>query len=197
MNQEETEELLNKCNKIEGWLSENEFLLLHNLAKVVSKENCIVEIGSWKGKSTVALGLGSLAGNKPLVFAVDHHTGSKEHQTDGHKVWTYPEFIKNMKKHKVEKVVRPLIMPSCNAVNYVNKPVELIFIDGAHDFESVLWDWNTWLPLVMPGGLMCFHDSNSWPGVMKLMKLDDFKSHFDKIELVGSITLAVKKGGKP
>ena len=53
----------------EGLISEAEAKRLYELA-----QNCggtIVEIGSWKGKSTVCLALGSKVRRKGKVFAID------------------------------------------------------------------------------------------------------------------------------
>ena len=38
---------------IQGWLSDTEGILLFKLAKNLNGRGVIVEIGSWKGKSTV------------------------------------------------------------------------------------------------------------------------------------------------
>lgn len=37
-------------------------------------------------------------------------------------------------------------------------PPDLLFIDGSHDLESVTIDWQTYGPMVRPGGLVAFHD---------------------------------------
>ena len=37
-------------------------------------------------------------------------------------------------------------------------PVDLLFVDGDHSYEGVTRDWELWLPLVRPGGLVAFHD---------------------------------------
>ena len=46
--------------KIDGWLTEREARLLYDLAK--SATGPIIEIGSWRGRSTTVLGHGSMAG---------------------------------------------------------------------------------------------------------------------------------------
>ena len=63
---------------IDGWLTDEEAKLLYKLAK-----NCkgvIVEIGSWKGKSTICMAKGSKAGNNVKIYAIDPHVGSSEHK---------------------------------------------------------------------------------------------------------------------
>jgi predicted O-methyltransferase YrrM len=56
----------------DGMISFNEVLLLYCLAKE-AKTGCIVEVGSYRGKSSVFLGKGSLAGFQLPVYAVEPH----------------------------------------------------------------------------------------------------------------------------
>lgn len=42
----------------------------------------IVEIGSWKGKSTIWIANGSKDGRNIKVYAIDPHIGSSEHQKE-------------------------------------------------------------------------------------------------------------------
>ena len=38
-------------------------------------------------------------------------------------------------------------------------PLEFLFIDGDHSYDSVLADWNAWSPFVVPSGVVAFHDA--------------------------------------
>ncbi|MCS6951010.1 MAG: class I SAM-dependent methyltransferase, partial [bacterium] len=80
-------ELLALTEKVEGWLTVEEGELLYQLARACKGKGVIVEIGSFKGKSTIWLAKGSLAGAGVRVFAIDPHTGSEEHRQDGQPVW--------------------------------------------------------------------------------------------------------------
>src|SRR5712692_7618908 len=64
--------------KIEGWLSEREAEFLYRTARGCSTSGVIVEIGSFKGKSTICLAKGSSAGGRVEVHAIDPHTGTLE-----------------------------------------------------------------------------------------------------------------------
>jgi predicted O-methyltransferase YrrM len=74
----ETDEVKKFVDNIDGWLFEREGELLYDLAKNCTGKGVIVEIGSWKGKSTIWLGKGSKRGKKVLIYAIDPHTGSPE-----------------------------------------------------------------------------------------------------------------------
>jgi predicted O-methyltransferase YrrM len=44
------------------------------------------------------------------------------------------------------------------AFTHLPEGVDLLFIDGDHQYASVLTDWLLYSPLVRPGGLVAFHD---------------------------------------
>jgi cephalosporin hydroxylase len=44
------------------------------------------------------------------------------------------------------------------------RPVDVLFIDGDHRYEGVKADFETYSPLVRPGGLVAFHDIVPDPG---------------------------------
>jgi len=147
------DKLKSDLKNVDGFIKDEEMVLLYKLAKEAKKP--IVEVGSWKGKSTICLAEGSQAGNKVKVFAVDPFTGSSEHG----KVWTYPEFENNIKKAKVDKIVVPLIKTSAEAVEDWSKEIDLVWIDGAHEYDQVKFDFENWLPHLAEGGIVAMHDT--------------------------------------
>jgi len=154
---------------IDGFLSAGTGNLLYSLAKQCNGMGVIVEIGTWKGKSTVCLAMGSLDGKKINVYTIDPHTGSSEHQKRMGKIWTYDEFIANMKRLNLDRTVNPIVDTSENASKLFKEKVELIFIDGAHEYEYVEKDFKCWYPKMVDEGIMAFHDSDreSVIGVLK------------------------------
>lgn len=144
--------------EISGFLTDREGWLLYQLAKM-TREGCIVEIGSWQGKSTVWLGLGTLEAFRRKVYAIDPHTGSEEHQIPGQKIWTLEKFKENVQRAGLSDIVSPIVSLSHEARRSFDQPVGLLFIDGAHDHESVKRDYELWAPLVMDGGYIVFHDT--------------------------------------
>ncbi|MDO8793741.1 MAG: class I SAM-dependent methyltransferase [Vicinamibacterales bacterium] len=63
---------------IDGWLTDREGELLFRLADQCPPGAVIVEIGSWKGKSTVWLASGVRDPGLTMVFAIDPHEQSLE-----------------------------------------------------------------------------------------------------------------------
>ena len=155
--------------KIEGMISTKEFDILKDLSEKCTGKGVIVEVGAWKGKSTIAL-----ASGKNMVYSIDDHNGIvdtinvfvKEMWTDkiGFAVIspkpykTKNEFMKNIKKYGVEHKIIPIFKDSLNAFP-IKKPIELAFIDGGHDSEHVLSDFKNIMNELIIGGIVAFHDT--------------------------------------
>lgn len=180
------------ARSLDGWLHGSEGELLYETAKNCSGRGVIVEIGSWKGKSTSWIGRGSKQGKHTRVFAVDPHTGSNEHQS-GSKVWTFEEFKQNIKTTGVEDIVIPLVKTSEEAAKEFTELVEFVFIDGAHEYEFVKQDFDLWFPKVIDHGIMAFHDTIRWAGPKTVVEENVARSnHFKNLKFVHSITIAQK-----
>jgi predicted O-methyltransferase YrrM len=182
-----------QVDTVEGWLSPVEAKLLYERAKQCTGRGVVVEIGSWKGKSTICLARGSIEGNRVKIHAIDPHTGSTEHHETLGKVWTFDEFMANIKRAGVDHMITPHVDFSDNVAKTFDEPVEFIFIDGLHEYEGVKTDFDSWQSKVVDGGHIAFHDSTCWDGVKQVVEEDVFKSrHFRHIKLAGSITCAQK-----
>jgi len=178
---------------VEGWLNVTEGKVLYRLAKKCKGRGVIVEIGSWKGKSTILLGHGSQAGPRAKIHAVDPHTGSPQHREAMGEVWTFNEFQRNIKAAGMDSLVVPHVEFSEAAARTFTEPIELIFIDGLHEYEDVKTDFEAWFPKVIEGGTMAFHDSTCWDGVRKVVADNLFKSrHFRRIRFASSLTYGEK-----
>lgn len=189
----EMEEARPLAARVGGWLMDCEGELLFKLARECEGRGAIVEIGSWKGKSTIWLGKGSLAGQKAPVWAIDPHTGSDEHREAFGSVWTFDEFKKNIAESGLSDVVIPLVKTSEAAARNFEERVELVFIDGAHDYESARRDFDLWAPKVVDGGVVALHDTTCGEGPRRVVVegLCDSR-RFKDVHLVGSIAYARK-----
>lgn len=144
---------------ISGWLTEAEASFLFETAKTVCSPDVIVEIGSWKGKSTICLA-GSLKEDGGVkVYAIDPHVGSSEHEKLFGKVDTYEDFLTNIKKAGVKQQVVPIRKASVDAAKKFHHTVGFLFVDGAHEFNMVEKDIAAWFSKVNNGGTIAFHDS--------------------------------------
>jgi len=158
-----TEEIIkikNLTKNVEGFLTDREGVLLYKLASKCSGKGVIVEIGSWKGKSTIWLAKGSKINKNIKIYAIDPHTGSQEHIQKYGNIWTFDEFKNNLKKAQVDDIVVPLVEYSHKAKELIKEPIELLFIDGAHEYEAVKLDYELYFPLLIEGGFLIFHDTD-------------------------------------
>jgi MMP 1-O-methyltransferase len=176
-------ELRKRLDELPGWLTAEEGETLYRLAKACTGRGVIVEIGSWRGKSTTCLGLGSKAGNGVPVFAVDPHS---EH--------TFGDFSRNMEEAGLTDLVTPVPGRSQELAEGFDEPIELLFIDGAHQYELVNQDFDRWVPKVVEGGVVAMHDTTWFPGPKRvaderIFKSDRFK---DARYVFSSTTVATK-----
>ncbi|NTV31259.1 class I SAM-dependent methyltransferase [candidate division WWE3 bacterium] len=188
------EELQKVIDTVDGWLTIREAETLYNLAHKATGKGSIVEIGSWKGKSTICLGLGSKAGHKVKIVAIDPHTGSPEHKREMGDFSTFDEFKKNIQDAQISELVEPIVKPSYEAAREYNQPVEVIFIDGAHEYEAVRNDLNDWFPKIVNGGFIALHDTTSdWEGPWRVVKETGLSSqHIRNIHFIDTITVFEK-----
>lgn len=171
--------------------------LLYKLAKACAGKGVIVEIGSWKGYSTIWLAKGSQAGECTKVYAIDPHTGSEVHRRECGVVNTYPEFIANITKLDVGNIIVPMVMTSEQAEKQWSElPIELLWIDGDHDdieADFIRWYWHLNI-----GGIIALHDTVAWTNMLpyRVAIREIYKSgNFADIKRVMSITYARKVDG--
>jgi predicted O-methyltransferase YrrM len=149
------------------------------------KPQIIIEVGTWKGAS--AIHMGSIIKSLQLdtaILCVDTWLGSPEHWLDKRKdnvewgfhnlklVHGYPSlyttFLNNVKSQNLQDVIVPLPMSSDNAAEILKRlglSSELIYIDAAHEYESVYRDLNLYWNLLSGNGVMFGDDYIAWPGV--------------------------------
>lgn len=191
---EEIKEIKKISESIEGWLNETEGVFLYQLAEQCRGKGVIVEIGSFKGKSTIWLGSGAKKGKKVKVYAIDPHTGSQETISTFGKISTLREFQKNLHRVHIEDIVVPIVATSAEAAVKFTHPVELIFIDGSHEYDDVKLDFKLWFPKVAYGGYMVFHDTlGGYSGPKKVVEEFLFQgNNFRNLKILESITAGQK-----
>lgn len=168
---------------VPGWLTDEEGEALYDLARACTGQGVIVEIGSWKGKSTICLGLGSLAGASVPVYALDPHAD-----------YRFGDFKTNVERAGITDLVRPIASLSQSAADHFDQPIELLFVDGSHEYELVLEDFEKWVPKVVEGGWVAFHDTTWTAGPRKVVGEAIYRSkRFKDVRfVVGSTTVARK-----
>ena len=143
---------------VEGFTSLAECRLLYDLARRVER-GCIVEVGAYRGRSTVALGRGSLDGHRVPVFTLEPHApftgvlGARFGPADA------GAFHRAMAATGCYHVVRLLALTSAEVAPGWRHPVELLWIDGDHRYAAVRRDFELWRPHLQPGAVVVLDDA--------------------------------------
>jgi len=134
---------------IPGWLTEEEGHALYELAR----GKVVLEIGSYCGRSTVCI-----AQAAERVHAVDPFDGRGTPDPTS----TLEIFKLTLSDFDVSGKVTTHIGTSAEAI--LPEGFDMAFIDGAHDFRSVMTDVAIARKVLKPGGLLVFHDYRTFPG---------------------------------
>ena len=147
-------------NNIDGFLSENEALGLFNLSKSLPKSSNILEIGSWKGKSTLCLAKGL---KKGFVYAIDPFNADGDVESKAIYSTTTGEFdLESQFRKNLEKNGQFGKIKICKGYssefNDLAVQFSLIFIDGDHSIEGCEFDFLNFNKKLLSSGYMVFHD---------------------------------------
>ena len=151
---------LAKAFAIEGYMTEPELEWLFNKA---GEMESVIELGSWKGRSTAAL----LAGCKGQVTSVDNWKGHDPSTTgflerEASKEDILSIFMANVGDYPNLNVCLGDTDGSAEEAT----PADMVFIDAEHTYEACKRDIQNWLPKAKK--LISGHDyCNEFPGVMR------------------------------
>ena len=167
-------------DQVEGPLLDDDGPILQSLAK----GKVVLEIGSWKGKSTVCL-----AEVASHVYACDPHT-SYNAQLLGNELVSLDSFKENTKGYDnitlllgtSEEMVPPLR----------NEFFDFVFIDGCHSYPSVKLDIELSFPKLKKGGVMAFHDWG-WNGTKDGGVIRAVEERFLNIDLPGGAIACITR----
>ncbi len=151
-------------------------------AVLADKPEIIVDLGVWKGQSTITLANAQKDVNpKGYVVAVDTFLGSPEHwsidRADIHAALKfqngrpsfYDVFLSNVVLNGMQDRILPIPQTSENAAIIMKKNgivPNLVHIDAAHEYEPALRDMEIYWDLLAPGGLL-MGDDFPWVGVAR------------------------------
>ncbi len=162
------EALLASVDEVDGWMTDGQGRALIDAAAACPPGGRIVEIGSFRGRSTIVLA--SSADPTVEVIAIDPHAGNdrgpeeiegfQDEADEDHAV-----FVANLERAGVRERVRHIRACSDDALGEVDGPIDVLYIDGAHRYRPALADIQAWGERVVDGGTMLIHDSFSSIGV--------------------------------
>jgi len=140
----------------------------------VPAKGVIVEIGSYKGRSTVMLAkVAAHYGFGPVV-AIDPHNSPilLDHQAN-QEASSYDDFLHSLEAAGVSNLVEPHAAYSKEVASSWNRAIRFLWIDGDHSHEGAKSDLDGFFPHLVPHGVVAFHDAlNAFPGPIRVFVED-------------------------
>ncbi|TQK29527.1 class I SAM-dependent methyltransferase [Arthrobacter sp. SLBN-53] len=165
----ETARLFAFAEQVTGFLPADEGRALYDAAVRYLAGGVGVEIGTYCGKSTVLLGAAAVQTGS-IIYTVDHHHGSEEHQPG----WEYhdtslvdpvtgrfdtlPTARHTLDLAGLDEHVVAIVGKSPVVAKVWATPVQFLFIDGGHTEEAAQRDYDGWAKWVASGGALVIHD---------------------------------------
>ena len=146
--------MLERVADISGGLNDDHCKELYRTAKLLRK-GTIVELGSYHGRATVALAMGSLHGHRLPVYAVDPSERFEGIMGGQFGPWDRAPFMKNIERAGVAHMVRPVSLPATHLADTWGQEVMLLVLDTDYRYDALRRDYLAWRDQ-MPLGSMLF-----------------------------------------
>ena len=195
-----------EIDNLKGFMPKHEGIALTKWSEKFSSIGPIMEIGSYCGKSAIYLSKGAIL-NDQLVYTIDHHFGSEEHQIKeeyfdseifdykNHRVNTLPLLIKNINKIQVKNIV-PIVSNSVEIASKWDAKLGMVFIDGGHSFKAANNDYVSWSTKIKKDGALVIHDIFENPDEGGQAPFEIFqkalKNNFEVYERVDTLACLIK-----
>jgi predicted O-methyltransferase YrrM len=153
------EDAWERADGIAGWLTRDQARLLYDEAGALGPGATILEIGSHQGRSTVVLGAAAAALDGQVI-AVDPFVEGRLFGGTPTRV----EFERHVQEAGLQEVVRLVPEYSTRLRPDWTEPIDLLYIDGKHDYWTVSDDLQ-WVEHLADDGSVLVHDAFSSIGV--------------------------------
>jgi len=187
------QELAEEASSIEGYLSDNEMRFLALLASHPRARGVVLEIGSFKGRSTFILAAAAKLSGDEKIAAVDPLIAPSETDPDlGSDESSEEDFRRNLDEHGVTGNVEFFKAFSHELAETWDRPIRLLWIDGDHTYRGTKADLDGFLPHLSDGAIVAFHDVlHEFEGGIRVFGEDVLLSgNFGACGFVGSIAWA-------
>lgn len=139
-------------------MQDDELTEVYHVAQKI-EDGIILEIGSYRGVSTIALAKGNNGKNK--LVTVDPFIAHGEVDANKTTFWSYIE------RAGVKEHITQIQDFSTNIT--IDDKIALLLIDGDHSYEGVKHDFEKFGPKVKKGGYIVMHDYHL-PGIKKFFE---------------------------
>jgi len=153
------ENLLREVSDVEGYLAPDEMRFLALIAACPRAEGKILEIGSFKGKSTIILAKSAALAGDEKIHAVDPMTAPSETDPDLRgEASSFTDFQKNIETRNVAENVEFHQTFSYELARDWNAPIRLLWIDGDHTYAGTKLDFEGFAAHLTDGAIVAIHD---------------------------------------
>lgn len=181
--------LIETTKNIEGFLSEKEIKLLALLAACPTAKGEILEIGSFKGKSTIILAKSASLTAETNIVAVDPLTSPSITDPDlqGEES-CLKDFQTNLRNSGVEKHVEFHRKRSWELAKVWNRDIRLLWVDGDHTYSGTKSDFDMFSRFLSNGAIVAIHDVlNNYEGTIRVfLEYVLLSKHFGPVGMCGS-----------
>lgn len=180
---------------LRGGITPAEGALLRRLASEVAR-GCIVEVGSFRGKSAVALAFGVRdqdTERRPPIYCIEPHRPFIGFYGGVFGPADRGAFYEAMCRTGAFNQVALVNLLSEDVTPNWNQPVGLLFVDGDHRYQGVKRDFDCWDRHVIVGGIVAFDDASDPDcGPHKLIREILATGRYTQIEAVGKVVVLKK-----
>jgi predicted O-methyltransferase YrrM len=148
--------VVERAQRIEGYTKESELALLFRLAESMRAGAVVAEVGSFRGRSTVAIAAGLRNVDDARLIAVDTFAGDPGWSEIADVSVARRLFDRNTGEIEFLEVIQAESVQA--AAQIEDGSIDWVFIDALHDYRSVRDDIRAWAPKVKTGGLISGHD---------------------------------------
>ncbi|HVQ83731.1 MAG TPA: class I SAM-dependent methyltransferase [Mycobacterium sp.] len=208
-----TQRLFALAEQVRGFMPADEGRALYDAAMRYLNGGVGVEVGTYCGKSTLLLGAAAQL-TASVLYTVDHHHGSEEHQPG----WEYhdtslvdevtglfdtlPTFRRTLDTAGLDDHVVAIVGKSPVVARGWRLPLQFLFIDGGHSEKAATEDFEGWAKWVSPGGGLVIHDvfpdprdGGRPPYYIYCRAIDS--GRFREVSATGSLRVLERTGGQP
>jgi len=158
---------------VPGWFEPADIRAYRELLDRLPDNALVVEVGSWKGRSTI-----NAAWHRPTLrlIAVDTFAGSESEQETNHAEAlstddrVFRRFLRNVAASRTSNVSVLRMRSEEAAALFQDGSVDLVFIDADHEYEDVNRDLACWQRTIRAGGWIAGHDYQQENGVARAVR---------------------------
>jgi predicted O-methyltransferase YrrM len=209
----EAERLFALSGQVTGFMPADEGRALYDAALRYLDSGAGVEIGTYCGKSTLLLGAAAQQRDS-VLFTIDHHHGSEEHQRG----WEYhdtsmvdevtgrfdtlPTLRRTLDAADLDDHVVAVVGKSTTVARSWRTPLQMVFIDGGHSEAAARADFDGWARWVIVGGALVIHDVFPDPrdggqAPYQIFRRAIDSGQFREVSVTGSLRVLARVVGAP